>query len=89
MYHNKFIELAQAFKIKTKIKDIQHTHIRSAFFAVEDIEINKEIIKQYMDGVYYSVEKADKQRATHVKSAYSKIYRSIFLILNFLSTRCK
>ena len=31
--------------------------MRSAFFAVEDVEINKVVVKQYLDGFYYSVEK--------------------------------
>lgn len=45
IYHDKLFELCQVFKCKTKIKQIDHIHIRSAFFATEDIEINKVIVK--------------------------------------------
>ncbi|CAD8139947.1 unnamed protein product [Paramecium octaurelia] len=77
VYHNKLFELCQVFKCKPKFKFIDHVHIRSAFFAQEDIEINKQIIKQYIDGIYCSVEKLDKDRGNHVKQAFAKIYRTL------------
>ncbi|CAD8047451.1 unnamed protein product [Paramecium sonneborni] len=77
IYHNKLFELCQVFKCKPKFKYIDHIHIRSAFFAQEDIEINKQIIKQYIDGIYCSVEKLDKDRGNHVKQAFAKIFRTL------------
>lgn len=57
VYHDKLLEVCLGFKCKTKLKTIEHGHMRSAFFAVEDVEINKVVVKQFLDGFYYSVEK--------------------------------
>ncbi|CAD8174923.1 unnamed protein product [Paramecium pentaurelia] len=77
VYHDKLLEVCQIFKCKSKLKQIEHCHMRSAFFAVEDVEINKTVVKQYLDGFYYSVEKQDKDRAKHVKELFAKIARTL------------
>jgi hypothetical protein len=80
MYHDKFFELVAVFKVKVRLKSFQHEHIRSFFFAREDEEIDKTIVKYIKDGFHCSVEKEYSVNAWNLRKQFVEIYRTLEMV---------
>ena len=67
------------FKVKTKLKEFKHEHIRSFFFARED----KEEVKYIIDGIHCSVNKEHADRSWHLRKKFIEIYKALDDISEF------
>lgn len=70
-FESKLFLFAKKFKIKTKLKDLKHEHVRSFFFAREDKENFK------IDGVVAGVIKEHSDRAWHLRRKFVEIWKGL------------
>ena len=68
---DKIMELSKCFKVKTKMKELKHEHVRSFFFAREDKD-NFQI-----DGVIAGVVKEHSDGAWHLRRKFIEIWNAL------------
>ncbi len=65
-------------KVKTKLKELKHEHVRSSFFAKENfIEKEKEKDIYWVDGIKGGVLKEHSDRAYHIKRKFLEIWKRL------------
>ena len=78
-FHDKMFKFAiSKFKVKTRLKEIKHEHVRSGFLAKENfIETEKEKEVYWVDGMRGGVTKESSDKAYHIQRIFKTIWRSI------------
>ena len=73
----KIMAFSKFFKVKAKLKELKHEHVRSFFFARED----KENI--FIDGVLAGVIKEHSDRAWHLRRKFIEIWKGLDEVHDF------
>ena len=76
-YHDKLFELCSVFKVKSRLKNFPHEFMRTFFFAQEDKEIDKVVVKYIVDFFHCFVEKEYALNAWNLRKKFVEIYRAL------------
>ena len=72
-FHDELFQLAMLFKVKTKIKEFKHEHIRGCFFGREDKPDQHETV----DGIIKGVRKDFSDPCWHLRRKFIEIWNNL------------